>query len=227
LVSSIEAAYRAGSVRDPAEQLSTLMGAVADALAAGFNGLRVVADVASLVRTSEQLEAFAAQEHVADRLMVTHPYSAMCALNQRELGADSVEAIACSHPIATKDATLFRLFATDKADLALAGELDASVHAPFTRALERAKARTAGGELTFDGTGLDFIDHRALLSLRDCATHCVATAVLRTRSSLPGRLIKILELDGSRAQVANSSARYRDRPVRHDSRGLLRVRRGR
>ena len=108
--------------------------------------------------------------------MVEQPYSAVCGLNKRELGAGSVEALACLHPITTKGATLFRLFATNDADLALAGELDAFVHVAFTRALERAKARTAGAELTFDGTNLDFIDHRALFSLRDSAARCGATA---------------------------------------------------
>jgi anti-anti-sigma regulatory factor len=204
-VSSLEAAYPPGSVLYPAERFSALTKAVADALTAGFNGLRVVAEVTSLVRTSEQLEAFAAQEHVSDRLMVTLPYSAMCALNRRELGADSAEALACLHPIATRGSTLFRMYATDNGDLAPAGELDASVSAQFTRALERVEARTAGADLMFDGTALDFIDHRALFSLRDCAARCGATAVLRTSSSLPARLIKILGIDGIRAQMAPSS----------------------
>jgi anti-anti-sigma regulatory factor len=204
-VSSLEAAYPPGSVLYPAERFSALTKAVADALTAGFNGLRVVAEVTSLVRTSEQLEAFAAQEHVSDRLMVTLPYSAMCALNRRELGADSAEALACLHPIATRGSTLFRMYTTDNGDLALAGELDASVSAQFTRALELVTARSAGAELMFDGTGLDFIDHRALFSLRDCAARCGATAVLRTSSSLPARLIEILGIDGIRAQMAPSS----------------------
>ena len=225
-VSSLEAAYPPGSVLYPAERFSALTKAVADALTAGFNGLRVVAEVTSLVRTSEQLEAFAAQEHVADRLMVTHPYSAMCALNQRELGADSAEALACLHPIATRGSTLFRMYATDNGDLALAGELDASVSAQFTRALERVKARTAGAELMFDGTSLDFIDHRALFSLRDCAARCGATAVLRTSSSLPARLIEILGIDGIRAQMAPSSPEIATNLSGTDSRGLLTLRRG-
>ncbi len=108
----------------------------------------------------------------------------------QELGAGPAEALACLHPIATKGATLLRLYATDDADLALARELDASVHAAFTRRLERARTRTSSGELTFDGTALDFIDHRALFSLRDCAARCGATAVLRTSSPLPAQLVK-------------------------------------
>ena len=196
--------YDDGAVVDPEQLLATFSVATEEALAAGYAGLRIVADTTPLVRTPDQLAAFASWEHTADRYMARHPFSAMCAFDRRELSASAAAVLACLHPAARAGAATFGLFASeDHADLALAGELDLSA----TDALRDCLCRTrvdARRELVVDATRLDFVDHRGLESIRDFATGLGATAVLRTSSALPARLIDLLQLEGIRAEPATT-----------------------
>ncbi|MEV8510062.1 MEDS domain-containing protein [Actinoplanes sp. NPDC051475] len=70
--------YPEGAVIDPARGLEAYAAATCQALADGYAGLRVAAEVTPLVRTPAQLDAFARYEHVVDRYMRTHP-SGRCA----------------------------------------------------------------------------------------------------------------------------------------------------
>jgi hypothetical protein len=196
--------YRAGSVIDPDEMMATFAAATEDAVAQGYAGLRVVADATPLVRTPEQLAAFATWEHKADRYMTGHPLSAMCGFDRTELSASAAALLACLHPAARSGMATFGVFASDDhADLALAGELDVSA----TDSLRACLGRTgleATRELVVDGTRLKFVDHRGLESIRDFASGFGATAVLRTSSGLPARLIDLLRLEGIRVEPATT-----------------------
>lgn len=196
--------YRAGSVIDPDEMLATFTAATEDAVAQGYAGLRVVADATPLIRTPEQLAAFATWEHKADRYMTGHPLSAMCGFDRTELSASAADVLACLHPAARAGIAPFGVFASDDhADLALAGELDVSDSDSLRACLGRTGLDVTR-ELIVDGTRLKFVDHRGLESIRDFATGLGATAVLRTSSALPGRLIDLLGLDGIRAESATA-----------------------
>lgn len=182
--------------------LSTFAAATEDALAQGYTGLRVVADATPLLRSPEQLAAFATWEHKADRYMTRHPFSAMCAFDWTELPGSATAALACLHPAARAGMAAFGVFASDgHADLALAGELDKSATDDLRVCLGRTGLDITR-ELIVDATRLDFLDHRGLESIRDFASGLGATAVLRTSSGLPGRLIDLLGLDGIRAETA-------------------------
>ncbi|MEV4639730.1 MEDS domain-containing protein [Actinoplanes sp. NPDC049548] len=190
--------YPEGSVIDPEQGLEAYAAATRRALADGYSGLRVAAEATPLVRTPAQLDAFARYEHLVDRYMRTHPFSALCAFDRTELGA-AVDELACLHP--ESDAP-FRLFAPPPAlgDAGLAGDLDEATRGLFARALDRAELRPAAGDLVIDGEELAFIDHNSLLDLDEYARRHGVTAVLRTRLWSPGHLADLLELTALRVE---------------------------
>jgi hypothetical protein len=68
----------------------------------------------------------------------------------------------------------------------------------FEQALERAHVSAMSGQLTIDARALTFLDH--LLSLAACAARSGATAVVRTRSMMPARLVQMLKIEGIRIE---------------------------
>lgn len=205
-LTSLEHLYATGSVLDPAQMRASIAAETEDALTQGYAGLRVVADATALVRTPEQLSAFAAWEHTADRFMATHPLSGMCGFDGRQLSESAASVLACLHPAARAGTAPFGVFAPgERADLGLWGELDRSVLDDFRACLERT-GLDAACELVVDGSRLAFVDHRGLESIRDFASGLGATAVLRTASSLPARLVALLGLEGIRVESAPAAA---------------------
>lgn len=203
-VASVDAAYPSGTVVDPAGQVEHYAAATSEALAAGFTGLRVAADVTSLVRTPAQVDAFARYEHLVDHYMAGHPMSAMCAYDAGELGDEVVAQLACMHPAAHAGGSPFHLHGhtADGSAAALDGELGPESRRLWPQALERAGLRSEDGMTTIDATGLDFVDHRSLMALAGYAERHATTVVLRTRLSTPARIIELLELPGVRVERA-------------------------
>lgn len=194
--------YPTRELVEPARQVQAFATATEDALAAGFTGLRVAADATPLVRTSEQLDAFARWEHLADQHMMSLPFSGLCGYNRAELGQEVITQLACLHPTVHGVPPLFRLHAsTDGAAVSLSGELDHTCRELFQVALRRADPRPTGGELVIDATNLTFVDHRSLLALATRAQVYEATAVLRTGCRIPARIIEVLDLQGIRVEV--------------------------
>jgi hypothetical protein len=194
--------YDADGIVNPEAQVRAYAKATSAALAAGFKGYRVAVEATPLVRSRRHVEAFTRYEHLIDRFMTTQPFSGLCAYNRWELGAATVGELACMHPVCNQGATPFRVYATPEADLALGGEIDLAVRTQFAHALQRAGIRTNRPEMRFDGTELEFVDHRALLSLRDYALASGATAVLQTSSRLPNRLMQMFAMEGIRVERA-------------------------
>ena len=164
------------------------------ALADGFAGFRVAAEVTVLVRTPEQLDAFARYEHQADRLMTREPFTAMCGYRGTELGDEAVSQLACLHPGGGTEQAPFRVHATRGADLALSGELDLTTVARFAVAVERTGVLDGRAEIVVDATGLEFADHRNLLVLERMADRYGRTVVLHTARRWPARLAAALDL---------------------------------
>jgi hypothetical protein len=199
-ISSLNEVYEFGEALDPDEQEQSFATAIENAVAAGFAGLRAAADATSLVATSEAMEAFCAWEHLADRLMVSRPFSGLCCFDRTQLGDETISALAAMHPVVPPGSTSFRLYAIEGSDFALAGEIDSLVQEQFAATLRRARVKPLG-ELVVDGMLVTYIDHRALLTLRDHALSLGTAVVLRTTSSLPGRLIDLLGIEGIRAEM--------------------------
>jgi anti-anti-sigma regulatory factor len=193
--------YPEDSVIDPAAGLAAYAQATEQALAEGYTGLRVAADVTTLLRTPAQVDAFARYEIQVDRYVRTHPFSALCAFDRVRMGDEAADQLACVHPVS--DAP-FRLFTphAGRGDAALAGEIDETTRALFLQALDRAALRAGGDELVLDGHDLAFIDHNSLLHLDAHARALGTTAVLRTAVPAAARLAGLLELTSLRVETA-------------------------
>jgi anti-anti-sigma regulatory factor len=185
-------------VIEPEEHVATYAAATERALADGFAGLRVAADVTTLVRKAAQLEAFARYEHLIDHYMTTRPFAALCGYDRVELGEHAVAQVACMHPSATRGATPFRLYGSTDHSAALAGEVDLVSTELFPLALRRAEPEPRAGEMVLDASELAFIDHRGLVALDDHARDRGITAVLRTEGRMPSRVIRALDLTAVR-----------------------------
>jgi hypothetical protein len=103
--------YGAGEPVDPAEVIKRYAAATQQALADGYRGLRISADVTDLVRAPDQHDAFARCEFLLERYSSRHPLSAMCEY-RRELG-DAVTQFACLHAAVPAGLTPFQVFACD------------------------------------------------------------------------------------------------------------------
>jgi anti-anti-sigma regulatory factor len=196
----LDSTYQVGTVIEPDAQVHTYAAATQQALAAGFTGLRVAAEVTSLVRTPSQLDAFARYEHLVDRYMTSWPFSAMCAYHRGQLGEAATAQLACLHPNTNTMGPGFRLHASTGVAAALAGELDLGNATPFGQALERADLKPGGGELVIDAVEATFIDHRSLIMLVEHARRNRATVVLRIHWPGAARLVQLLNLDGVRVE---------------------------
>ncbi|GGM63009.1 hypothetical protein GCM10007977_075740 [Dactylosporangium sucinum] len=139
---------------DPDHQVRVYREATERALAAGYSGLRVVAEATMLAKG--QVDLFARYEHLVDRYMHRAPMTALCAYDRTVLAKRDVGRLACVHP-ETNDDVGFQLYAGD--DLVLTGELDHTNHELFAAAVEHAHG------VRVDVERLRFVDHRALLYL--------------------------------------------------------------
>ncbi len=196
--------YRDGEVVDPLRQVAAYTRATGEALAAGYTGLRVVADATPLVRTAAQLDAFARYEHLIDRYMRDHPFTALCAYDRAELGDAVVAQLACLHA-ATNAGVPFRLHACapGEGSAELAGELDVTGGDLLTATLQRTDLRPAGGgDVVLRADRLTFADHRSLLRLQEHAERRGTTIVLRGASRGTARLAALLDLSRLRVEAA-------------------------
>ncbi|MBB5866750.1 hypothetical protein F4553_000129 [Allocatelliglobosispora scoriae] len=184
--------YGTGPV-DPAAQVRAYARATEQAVADGYSGLRVAANVTPLVRTPVHIGAFARYEHLIDSYAVTAPFSAMCAVDRTALGAQAVAELACMHPLASAGATPLRLHASADpgVDLVLGGEVDLAGYDLLDTALSRADV--SGQDVTVDLRGLRYIDHRAVLSLQEHFSGRRLT-VRVSGSGIPKLILDLLDL---------------------------------
>lgn len=200
-VASVEGTYTARAVVDPAQQVVTYAQLTEQALAEGFRGLRLAADATSLVRTADQVEAFARYEHLVDSYMASAPLSALCAYDRTELGQARIEQIACMHPIANSGAAAFRVHAGGRPGCAAAvsGNVDAASAKLWTHALRWARPRPDSDDrLVLDAAELEFISHRGLLELAEYARQRGGSVVLHDGPSSAARLTEVLGLSDVR-----------------------------
>jgi DcmR-like sensory protein len=196
--------YAEDAIVDPVAQVAAYAAATDRALAAGYTGLRVVADVTPLARTAAQLDAFARYEYRVDRDLRDRPFAAVCAYDRRVLGDDAVAQLACLHA-ASNTAVPFRLHGCPPADgccAALTGELDPCAADLFTTALRRADLCPAGGQVVLQAAELRFADHGSLLRLQQYGEDRDVTVVLRGASRAISRLTALLDLSHLRVESA-------------------------
>lgn len=199
-VTSLDSAY--DIALDSGEQVRRYAAATQRALTAGFTGFRVAADCTAVVRTPEQLDAFARYEHSVDEFMVRHPFSAMCAYDRRRLGDRAVAHLACLHPTTNVGPPGFRLHTTSRGIPAVSGELDFSTEDLLTAALARVDLRPDGDRLVIDASGLQFIDHSSLMQFARYAERQRARLVLRTSCPFAARIVETLGLPNVQLETA-------------------------
>lgn len=167
-IAPFEAVYPGGRRMPHADQWSMYSGATDQALADGFTGLRVLAEVTALASPKDAWPDQVGWESYADRHMANRPLAALCCFDRRRLTVDAMAALACTHPVADRrlqHLAPFRIYAQPDA-VALAGEVDALSAAHLKELLELTLPDTEG-EFVLDLEGLDFIDHSGVLVVTD------------------------------------------------------------
>jgi anti-anti-sigma regulatory factor len=192
-VISFEEIDGAGEPLDPGAVIKRYDAATQEALADGYRGLRIGADVTDLVRAADQQDAFARCEFLLERYSSRHPLSAMCGY-RRDLG-DAVAQFACLHAAVPAGLTPFQMFACDDGAVGLLGEFDHACKGAFERALARIEPAPDDRELIFDLSQIRFMDHHALLSLDSYAEACPVPVVARSVPPLVRRVARVLGLD--------------------------------
>jgi anti-anti-sigma regulatory factor len=191
-VISFQDFYGAEGPVDPAAVINRYDAATQEALADGYQGLRVSADVTDLVRTPERQDAFARCEVLLERYSSRHPLSAMCGY-RRELG-DVVTQFACLHAAVLAGLTPFQVFACGDGAVGLLGEFDRVCQGAFERALRRIEPAPGDSTLIFDMSQVRFMDHYALLSFDSYAEACPVPVVARSVPPIVRRVARVLGL---------------------------------
>jgi hypothetical protein len=194
---SVADAYEAAGPFGPEEQLAYYDAATRRALADGYRGLRVIAEISDLAADPERRDELVRWEQLADRYAVQGAgFSAMCAY-RADVPPDALADLASVHPLVRAPAELssFRLF-VDGERLALAGTVDAISSYRLARVLSSAPVSDDGAVL--DLTALEFLDVAACRALARWALDLSVRSVpLRVTgsSALQRRMWRILELD--------------------------------
>jgi ABC-type transporter Mla MlaB component len=187
--------YRPGEPVDAEAQVAAYTAATDAALADGFTGLRVAAQVTDLLAEPKTWEAHVRWENVADRAMSAMPLAALCGYRRDAVPEPVMADLAAVHPAANVPAEQvpFHLFA-DSGRLVLSGEIDLFSSDALDRILELA---LQGDEpVTLDLGELGFVDHHGLEVLarhsrrRDAAGGCD----VRNQPRVVSRLCELLEL---------------------------------
>lgn len=198
-IAAVSELYATDGPVDPQRQVAAFVEAADTALADGWAGLRVVADVTALVRTPQQRAAWIQYEYLIDRCIAQHPLSGLCGFNGSLLTDGALAEVVCMHPAVNRGATEFRLYggAGPDVSLALAGEIDLSNRNVFASALRQASPTPVGDALVVDASGLTFMDHRTLAGLAAQATELgLTTLVYAAEESVLSTLAQLMPVPG-------------------------------
>lgn len=188
--------YEVGEPVDERAQLATYAAATDSALADGYTGLRVAAQVTDLVAEPHTREAHIRWESVADRFMSVRPLAALCGYRRTTLPEPLVSDLAAVHPATNiPPATLPFHFFSEAGDLVLAGEIDTFSAEDLDRVLELACH--PGDEISLDLAQLEFIDHHGLEVLTTHVQRLTAAGECAVRNTPPvvERLCDLLEVE--------------------------------
>jgi hypothetical protein len=187
--------YRVGEPVDVNAQLAAYLAATDAALAHGYSGLRVAAQVTDLVAEPETWNAHVRWESAADRVLSRQSLAALCGYERVALPSQLLADLATVHPASNGCAGLapFHLFG-ENCGLALTGEVDLFSSETLDRALDFACDE--GESVLLDLGELDFIDHRGVEILAAHAGRLAGEGgcTIQHQPHLVSRLCRILEL---------------------------------
>jgi hypothetical protein len=160
---------------DPSAQRSMFAGVVAEALAAGFSGVRVAADNSALVLDDKRLAAWIRWEHVADRFMADNPVTGLCAFDGQRVDVNRLRHLATLHPLSASDdpEPQFRMY-SDGGMLCLEGHLDSFAVEQLPVALE---ALPPGTGVLIDLSAATLMSRAPLAGLRSLASDGVPVTI--------------------------------------------------
>lgn len=184
VVADAEAAYLPGGAFDADARIAVYERLVLAALADGYTGLRVAADVPPALREITASGSWPSYELRADLLAARLPFTALCCYDRQWWAPDDVAPIAAVHALAFGPEGAaghcgFRLHSGPDGAIALDGELDMAGSELLGRLLRSASAEMSGGLL--DVSGLRFVD---IVGLRAVADAAIALADLTSRPAV-------------------------------------------
>lgn len=184
-VASISEVYGQSGIVDARAQRATFASALADALDAGFSGIRVAADNTPLVTDEARLGAWIRWEHVADRFMAENAVTGLCAFDERQVDVNRLRHLATLHPLssAADPEPQFRVFADD-GKLCLEGQIDAFAVGELPLALKVMPAKTG---VLIDLSAATFTSRAPLVRLRRLADTGIGVTI-RGRAAAIGAL---------------------------------------
>jgi len=187
--------YKAGEPLDPHAQMGVYAAVTDAALADGYSGIRVAAQVTNLVTEPSTWDAHLRWESMADRFMSVQPMSAMCGYQRDLVPEQLLSELSALHPASNApDKTVpFRLFAED-GEMVLSGDVDFISVKALDRALETACDGTE--PVVFDLRDLGFIDPNGLEVLARHTRRLAAESGCSVRNAPPPveRLCQILDV---------------------------------
>ncbi|MFZ5872777.1 MAG: MEDS domain-containing protein [Actinomycetota bacterium] len=142
---------------EPAAQVELFRKEAAAAVAEGFSGLRVVADVTNLAESPEDLNRMAAYELSVDGMIAANPVTGLCAYDERRVG-ERIGALAAMHTLQHRTGKPASFAVTLRGStLTVTGEIDSMCADDLHHALDAVQDVT-DGPLRIDLSSLDFID---------------------------------------------------------------------
>lgn len=193
---TIGQAYAEGPVLSPADQWAFYDAAVRDARGAGFSGLRVVADVTPLARTSAGRAGLVQWEHLADEFIASGSgMVAMCAYHRGALDARAVADVTAVHPQvhAPLDRPSFRIW-FDTTHVVLSGTVDTFGAERLTRIL--ACSPVTGRTAVLDLSRLEAVDVAGCRTLAAWARALAGRGVRLRIQGAPRSVVRIWRLLG-------------------------------
>jgi anti-anti-sigma regulatory factor len=194
-------AFLDGDLTLPDRELSMLEALYDNAVAAGFPAVRLLSDATARSMEQEWRAWHVATEHVLDRFCLKHPVTAICAYDVSVLDPESVTEMASVHSITRPEWAAFQLRAATKADMELAGSVDAFSSDELELALDRVRRSDTKGMIVIDATDADFLDHRALMAIDSHALRTHTTAVLWSPPKIAQKITEELGLKAVRVVI--------------------------
>ena len=190
-LAAIDAVYGNGNAFSASDQLATFEGVLADALAEGYRGIRVVADNTPLAGgDNESFRRWLEWEQLTDRFQAASMVTGVCFFDHAALSGERRADLAAIHPVrsANGGGPPFSAFSDGDA-VFVTGKLDGSSAEQFRRILGTAPVDRP---LVVDLSGAEFVDRQPLLVLAESAS---ADRPLRVRSDR--HLRELVSLIGS------------------------------
>ena len=197
---SLDGSYAEGGTLNPLEQRAYYDAAVRDARAAGFTGLRVVAEVTPLARTANGRESLLQWEHLADQFIASGSgMVALCAYRRAALCARSIAEVTAVHPQvhAPLDPPSFGIW-FDGAAVVVTGTVDTFACERLARVLATSPA--SGPTAVLDLSRLEVVDVAGCRTLAAWARALSERAIRLRIENAPRSVMRIwglLGLDGA------------------------------